>query len=212
MDWYRQAMRLEPELGDPWYYVGLLYEDQGQWLQALDAYDRAYALGHLRQVYHSSPHYRVGMIYQWRLDPRQLESALEAYQAAVQENHFQAEWEAADCHFKLGEILRWQRHDPDEYMAKFQRAVELNPSHLWARILLGLAIYERDKDLAAAKAELLRAVELAPRKKDAYYHLGEIYRQENRVREARGMYEKALEIDPGFEAARERLAALDEGP
>lgn len=42
---------------------------------------------------------------------------------------------------------------------------------------LGIAIYERDKDATTAEAELLKALELAPRAKWAYYHLGEIYRQ-----------------------------------
>jgi tetratricopeptide (TPR) repeat protein len=206
--WYERAARLEPGLGDPWYYVGLLREDQQQWMQALEAYERALAIGRFQQVGRSSPHYRTGVIYQWRLEPGQTDTALAAYEAAIEAGDFSADWEAADCHYKRGEVLRRQKADVDEYMAEFRQAVELNPRHTWAHILLGLAIYERDKDAVMAEAELQQALELAPQNKWAYYHLGEIYRQEGRTDKAAAMYEQALEIDPDLEAAQKRLSAL----
>jgi len=211
MAWYERAMRLEPGLGDPWYYAGLLYENQQQWLQALDAYERATASGCLRQVHRSSPRYRAGIIYQGRLDPRQPESALAAYEAALKPNDFSTVAEAADCHFRRGQVLRSQKADPSEYIAEFQQVVELDPRHTGAHILLGLAIYEQDKDASAAEAELFRALELAPQDRWVYYHLGEIYRQEGRTGEATAMYKQALEIAPDFEEAQKRLATLGDG-
>jgi len=206
--WYERAMRLEPDLGDPWYYAGLLYEAQEQWLEALEAYERAIALDRFRQVGRSSPHYRSGIIHRWRVDPRQPGDALAAHEAALAADDFNSSAEAADCHYQRGEVLRWQKADPSEYVAEFQRAIELNPGHSWAHVLLGVTLYERDQDAAMAAAELLEALELAPQNKLAYYQLGEIYRQERRTDEAAAMYKQALEIDPGFEAAQERLAAL----
>ena len=211
MAWYEQATRLEPGLGDPWYYVGLLYENQKQWLQALDAYQRATASGRLYRLHRSSPRYRAGIIYQGRLDPRQPENALVAYEAALKVGDFSTAAEAADCHYRRGQILRSQKADPSVYVAEFWQAVALNPRHVSAHILLGLAIYEQDKDASAAEAELLRALELAPQNKWVYYHLGEIYRQEERTGEAAAMYKQALEIAPDFEAAQKRLAALGDG-
>ena len=35
---YRRAMQLEPDAGDPWYHLGVLYESQERWQQALNAY------------------------------------------------------------------------------------------------------------------------------------------------------------------------------
>ena len=142
------------------------------------------------------------------MDPRQLEKALAFYEAALAADDFSSKSEAADCHYKRGEVLRWQKADPDEYIAEFQQAIEFDPRHPWAHILLGLSIYERDKDATMAEAELLEALELAPQNKWAYYHLGEIYRQEERTGEAVAMCERALEIDPTFEAAQKRLVAL----
>jgi hypothetical protein len=48
---------------------------------------------------------------------------------------------------------------------------------------------------------------LAPKNKWAYYHWGEIYRQEHRA-EAAQIYQRALDIDPAFERARQRLQSL----
>jgi tetratricopeptide (TPR) repeat protein len=211
MTWYERAMRLEPGLGDPWYYTGLLYENQQQWFEALDAYERATASGCFRQVHRSGPYYHSGIIYQWRLDPRQPENALAAYEAALAADDFSTVTEAADCHYQRGYILRGQKTNPDECIAEFQRVIELNPKHSSAYLLLGIAIYERDKDATKAETELLKALELAPQNKWVRYYLGEIYRQEGRVDEAEAMYEQALEIAPDFEAARKGLQALREG-
>jgi tetratricopeptide (TPR) repeat protein len=208
LEWYGRAARLEPHRGDPWYYAGLAREGMERWEEALAAYERAVAVGSFTGVHRSSPYYRMGVIYQWRLEPRQLDAALAAYESAIETDDFSANWEAADCHYKRGEILFWKGADPDEYIREFQQAIELNPRHDWAHIRLGFAYYARDRDAVRAETEIRQAIALSPRNKWAYYHLGEVYRQEGRTNEARAMYEKALEIDPEFEAAQKRLESL----
>jgi len=208
MAWYERAMRLEPDLGDPWYYVGLLYENQQQWLPALDAYERAVAMKRFVQVHRSSPHYRAGILYQGRLEPRQLEKALAAYEAALDADDFSSRVEATDCHYKRGRILYGQMADPSEYMAEFRRTIELDPGHVWAHILLGVSIYNQHGDITAAEAELLRALELDSQNQWAHYYLGEVYRREGRMDEAAARYQQALTIDPDFEAAQKKLGAL----
>jgi tetratricopeptide (TPR) repeat protein len=211
MAWYERAMRLEPDLGDPWYHVGLLYESQGRWFQALDAYDRAMASGRFRQVGRSSPHYRSGFIYQSRLEPRQRDVALAAYEAAIEADDFNTGEEAANAHHRRGELLWWMGGNPDEYITEYQRAIELNPKHVSAHVLLGVAYYIRYGDVAMAEAEIHQALELSPSNQWAYLRLGNIYYQERRTGEAAAMYERALEIDPDFEAAQERLSELGDG-
>jgi len=208
LEWYRRAMRLEPHRGDPWYYVGLAFEGMGQWEEALAAYERAVAIGSFAGVHRSSPYYRIGLIYQRRLEPRQLDAALAAYEAAIKANDFSNRWEAANCHFDRGVTLVSKGAHPSEYIPEFQKAIELNPWHEWAYVRLGVAYYAWDRDAIAAEAELRQALTLSPRNKWAYYHLGEIYRQEGRMNDARAMYEKALEIDPEFGVARRQLEKL----
>ena len=211
MAWYERAMRLKPDSGDPWYYVGLLYESQGQWLQALDAYDRAIASGHFRQVGRSSPHYRSGFIYESRLEPRQRDAALAAYEVAIEADDFSTDEEAANAHHKRGELLWRMGGDPDAYMAEYQRAIELNPEHASAHVLLGMAYYTRYGDVAMAEDEIYQALELSPRNQWAYLRLGNIYYQEGRMDEAAAAYERALEIDPDLETAQKRLSELRNG-
>jgi len=175
-----------------------------EWEKALRAYERAIETGAFLNVGRSSPHYRMGVIYQWRLEPRQTDAALAAYEAAIETGDFGSNQEAADCHYKRGEILWRKQADPREYTVEFRRAIELNPKHTSAHILLGVAYYTRDKDVTMAEAEIRQALELSPQNKWAYVHLGDIYRQEGRMDEAAVMYKRALEIDPEFEAARQR--------
>jgi len=208
--WYERAVRMGLGLSDSWYYNGLVHEGMEAWEEALSAYERAIGTDAFTNVGQSSPHYRKGVIYQWRLEPRQTDAALTAYEAAIEVGDFSVDWEAADCHHKRGEILWWTGGDPDEYIAEYQRAIELNPNHASAHILLGVAYYIRYKDAAMAEAEIQQAMELSPQNYWVYYHLGEIYCQEGQVDKAAVMYERALEIDPEFEAARQRLQALGE--
>ena len=211
LEWYRRAAKVEPGLGDPWYYMGLAYEGLEEWQAALESYKQAIGMGSFTNVHRSSPQYHLGVIYQWRLNPRQTDAALAAYEAAIKVDDFSADWEAADCHYKRGEVLWWMGSDPNDYIAEYQKAVELNPKHASAHILLGVAYYTRDKDVAMAEAEIRQAIELSPQNQWAYYYLGEVYRQAGRTAEARAMYERALEIDPQFEAAQKRLQALTDG-
>lgn len=208
LTWYQWSERLPRGEGNAWYCRGLLYEDREQWAQALDAYARAVEIGSLEYVPNSSPYYRSGIIVQRRLPAPQLETALAFYDQALQEDEFASAWEKADCHVKRAEILRSQKADPELYIAGFQQAIEIYAEHSGAHTLLGISIYERDKDFAQAEAELLQAIELAPKGKWSYYYLGRIYEQEGLNEQAEQMYARAVEIDAGWTAARERLEAL----
>jgi tetratricopeptide (TPR) repeat protein len=176
MVWFQRAMRLEPDLADPWYYVGLLHEDQEQWHQALAAYEEALALGGFRNVGRSSPNFRMGLIYQRRLDPPLPQAALTAYQASLRVDDFSTQKEAA-----------------------------------WAHARLGQSYYLVEKAAAKAEAEILLALEMAPRDKWLYFVMGDLYRAERQAAEAAAMYQQALEIDPDFEAVQRRLGLLGEG-
>jgi len=203
--WYERAARLEPDLGDPWYRLGILYEGQEEWPLALAAYTRATEFNRYEQVSGSDLHCRLATIYGWRLDPKRPAKARKAYITALELDDFVTPADAAECNYLYGFVQREQGAPPDQYIDEFQRAVELNSKHAWAHMMLGVAIYERDRDAERAQAEILRALELAPENKWAYYHLGEIYRQQERIDEAVAMYQHALQIDPGFEAAQAGL-------
>jgi tetratricopeptide (TPR) repeat protein len=207
---YKRAMQLEPDAGDPWYYLGVLYENQEQWQMALEAYAQAEAMSYLRQVKRSNPAYRAGLIYHQRLGEPDLDQALLSLERALALNDFDSNLDAAHCHYLAGYVLRQQKAQPDSYIAAFQRAIALNPNHAWAHILLGMGFYERDRDVARAEAEILEALEIDPAHQWAFYYLGHIYSAEKLWNAAASMYQEALNIDPDFEAAASRLRAISE--
>ena len=206
--WFERAAEIEPELGDPWYYTGLIYERMEQWEKALEAYARAVEAHAFVAVGRSNLYYRMGLIYQWHLEPRQTDAALTVYETAIEMADFQPLTEVADCHYGRGTILWWRGSDPDKCIVECRRAIELNPKHVSAHILLGVIYYASYKDMAMAESEIHKAIELSPQNKWPYYQLGEIYRQAGRADEAVAMYKQALEIDPEFNVARERLETL----
>lgn len=209
--WSERAVAVEPSLGDTWYDLGLVYEKLDQPGKALYAYERAAEAEFFDQVGRSSPYYRLGVVYQWLMEPSQLGAALTAYEAAIAVDDFTTDLEAANCHHALGEVLWWIHGNPDDYIAASQRAIELNPDQVSARVLLGVAYYIRYQDVAMAEAELRKALALDPHYRWPYFYLGDIYQKSGRSEEAIAMYEQALAVDPSFESAQQRLHALQEG-
>jgi tetratricopeptide (TPR) repeat protein len=209
LEWHERAMSLEPGLGDPWYYVGLVHEEQGLWGQALDAYEHATFISYFYQVHRSSVFYRIGRIYQWELKPQQLDKALAAYEAAIEVSDFNAKWEAAESHYKRGEILWQMGCAPSKYIPEYREAIRLDPNHAWAYVKLGVTYYQDSRNMNLAEDMIRQGLKLSPDHKWAYFHLGEVYYQQGRIEEATAAYERALQIDPDFEQARSKLASLD---
>ncbi len=206
----RRAIELEPEAGDAWYCLGLVYEGQKQWEQALEAYAQAEAKPLLKRVKRSYSPYRMGLIYHQQLDPPDLDRALSSFERALSLDDFDSDLDAAHCHYLVGYVLRQQKAEPDLYMASFERALALNPDHVWAHVLLGMGFYQRDRDVTRAESEILRALEIDPGFKWAYYYLGNMYSGEELWDKASAMYEEALAIDPNFDAAASRLRVVQE--
>lgn len=205
--WYERAMRLEPDLGDPWYYVGLLREGQGDYEGALAAYERALELGRLERVGESMVHCRVGTATTQTAGGSHL-AAVDAFSTGLSADDFTDTAIKAACIFHRGQALEKTGAPPGEFMADYREAIAIDPTHVEAHIMLALALYKHEHNVSEAEANLKRAIELAPSSKWPLYHLAELYRKENRVEEARLAYTRALEIDPRFTAAQERLDSL----
>jgi tetratricopeptide (TPR) repeat protein len=205
--WYGWAERLSAGKGDAWYYRGILYEDRKRWTEALDAYERAMEAS-LLEVPESSLHYRAGVIYLRRLEAPRLETAIDAFEAAIAADDFADNVEAADCHYRLGDALREQRGYSPETAALFREATVIDPAHAWAHLQLGLALYRIRDDADPALESLHRALEQSPGDKWIHFYLAEIYRQEERYGEARQGYLQALAIDAEFDRARRQMEDL----
>lgn len=151
MHWYEQAMAWEPGLGDPWYYVGLLRENQGQWLGAVDAYERAANETDLRAVGRSSPLYRVGTVYQRSVEPSQPEKAQESYEKALATDDFASVSEEAWTHARLGQVYYTLGKRAVRAEDEILEALDLQPNDKWIHVVLG--------DLYRAEGRLTEAIE-----------------------------------------------------
>ncbi|MBI5713654.1 MAG: tetratricopeptide repeat protein [Chloroflexi bacterium] len=206
--WYEFATVMEPDLGDAWHYLGLVYVRTGQVEKSLAAYKRATESKVFRAIGRSSSYCSMGMVFGWSMSPQQLDLALQAFDTAIRLRDFSTDLEAARCHEGRGEVLLWQNANPGEYLIEFQQALELNPDFAYAHLMLGVAYFNRYQDVALAATEIHKAIELDPQDKWIYYHAGVIYQKAGRIDDSIVMFERALVIDPGLEKARQMLATL----
>lgn len=159
--WHERAIRLEPQVGNPWYFVGLLRENQEMWPQALDAYAQAVSAERLVQVGRSSAYYRLASIYQRRLPTPQPERAFAAYQAALEADDFGTAGDAAWTHARLAQLFHSLERDTVAAETEILHALELTPQDPWIYIVLG-DIYRSEDRTAEAAEQYEQALAIDP--------------------------------------------------
>lgn len=106
-------------------------------------------------------------------------------------------------------ISHMQRKIP-ESMQYMQRAIAASPDNVHLYITRGLLRLQDRRELALAHADFDKAVALKPDLASAYFYRGLISHMSGRYAQAKGDYEKALEINPAERRAREGLALLEQ--
>jgi superkiller protein 3 len=209
--WYNRALVIQPGLADAWYALGLAYQQQEQWSDAINAYTAALEAETWQNVQPGDVYYRLGQIYQNAAASQDLEKALEMYAAALDSDAFSSETIRADVHYKRGEIYFWLGRRPSESMAEYRQAIALDPEHYWAHLRLGQALYQTYQDVDRAVVELQLAIDCwpsGPSQKWPYRILGDIYQEAGMTTEAIAAYQEALRFDPQDEQVADKLAAL----
>ena len=97
----------------------------------------------------------------------------------------------------------------EEARTAYERALELDPSHVDAHVNLGRLLHE-DGAPAAAEKHYRAALELDPDHDTAAFNLGVALEDLGRLREAMTAYERAVELDPHNADAHYNLAGLYE--
>ena len=95
-----------------------------------------------------------------------------------------------------GNALRRQGNLP-EAIAKFQKAIELDPKHAPAHLSWGAALGTQGK-LPEAIAKFQKAIELDPNQPDSYTGWGLAFSSQGKLPEAIAKYQKAIELDPKY--------------
>jgi tetratricopeptide (TPR) repeat protein len=203
-----EALGVSEGLVAAWQHLGYTMEDflslgeearkVGMYGEALRWYERSKWL----EPNLGDPWYFAGLTYYMQ---NQQPQALASFETALAKGGFGSTARMADCHYWRGVVLRQLGANPDEYTAELQQAIEIDPQHPAAHVQLAWAFYANAGDATAAESEMLKALDLAPTNKYILYEVGEFYRKEGRTDEAAAMYRRALEVDPAFEIAQERL-------
>jgi len=106
----------------------------------------------------------------------------------------------ADLHLFLGMSLLRLR-DPLAAIRAIKKAIEINPSHVEARTLLGYVELEVRGDADAAVREYRKVIELKAGSAEAYGNLAVALKKRGDLDEAMASLNQALELKPGFAAA-----------
>jgi len=129
-------------------------------------------------------------------------------QAAVEFEHaLRINPDDAEAHFNYGTaFLNHRRFDAAEVHLK--RAVELNPELAIAHKNLGMALLNQKKNDRGLE-HLHTAARLLPTDASLCFNIGVVYAQKGDMERAKTFFEKTLNIDPNFEAARVNLNKIE---
>ncbi len=114
--------------------------------------------------------------------------------------------EYADLHYHCSCIYH-RLGKSDEAIRESEHAVDINPRYVSALIHLAGLYSRTDRDQDAID-RLKSAVVHGANYADVHYLLGSLYHKQGLVDQARRHYQRALNINSGFEAAKKALASL----
>jgi tetratricopeptide (TPR) repeat protein len=200
--WYTRAAAVAPDWWVPWYYAGLTYENLEKWDDALESFRQAEIRPDGKEDITGSLNYHIGRILQKYVEPPDLSTALNLYEAALTSDGFIQDWERVGTHYQRGNILRQQGRS-QEAMQEFKWVISADPKHYWGHVWLGVVIWRDDGDFDKAEKYLKQAIALNPEEKMAHRWLGKIYQESGRLTDAADAFQQVLEIDPADEIARQ---------
>ena len=233
--WYEQAAILAPKSGKPWYYMGLVFEQERKWAQALHALNQAIELEpELANSYISLANVLAFGYSQYEQAKAKADEGLRMaagdaeilYQAA---QFFLAvhDIERAEQLFRTAASIRpnnlyiliglgqslFAQERYDEAVEIFEQAEAIQTgdwqdavAHVW----LGRT-YVKSGQLEEALREFEMAAQLHPADSDNFVRLGDAYQLIGEEDKALEAYRQALSVNPVNEWALKRISDLQKG-
>lgn len=112
----------------------------------------------------------------------------------------------AEILFKIAYILQ-SSGDDDEAIKYYKQALELDKENEFIHNAMA-SIYRKNGEFISAKMHLKASLEIEDTNPITYYNFGNLLVDMQHNEEAIVMYEKAIEINPDFDEAKEELAKL----
>ncbi len=202
-DWYRAAVRIDPDNGDNWYRLAQASARTGDAGAADHYYLRALSSPERAEFGRSNILTRLGELGKQK-ESTDWTAVLERFDEAIGQDEYidMADFIAsrmgrAEALEKLGR----QRESLDEYLS----VVRYSPDLYWANVHSGRLTWYVERDAETATAFLRKAIDIDGKPKWAYVSLGLIYTESGRPELAIPLFEKVLTIDPNDVRAREQL-------
>lgn len=187
-----ESRRTDPPVtADTHYAAGLFTEENNQLPQALDLYKAALK----REPKHLPAMYRLGVVH----------SKLKQFPQAVEvwKRYIKLTEGSADAYSNLAYTHELAGQYPEAERA-YQKGIARDGRNVACRVNYGLMLARQDK---INEAILQFQAVLSPA--EVHYNLASIYETKGRNDQARAGYRKAIQLDPQFRDAKERLAALE---
>jgi len=112
----------------------------------------------------------------------------------------------ADVLFKIAYILQ-KSGDNNEAIKYYKEALEIDRDNEYIHNSMA-SIYKQNGEYTSAKLHLQASLEIDNQNPITYYNYGNLYVEMEHQDEAIYMYEKAVELNPDFQEAKEELEKL----
>ena len=207
IEYYQQAIAMQPDLADAYYNLGLARQKQGKWDEAIACYQEArelqpdnreaeVSLANALHVQGKLPSEEQARYAAINLDlgnkhkqAGDVKVAIEYYRQAIT-----MQPDLADAHYNLGLALQ-TKGKWEEAIACYQKARELQPDSIEAEVSLANALYAQGK-LPSEEQVRYATINL---------DLGNKHKQAGDLKIAIKYYRQAIAIQPDLADARENL-------
>ena len=184
---YKEAVRINPDLWETQYNLGLAYYNAGMYQSAIGAYEEAVRIN--PDLWEAQ--YNLGLAY---TDAGMDAEAIGPFKQAARINPGNEQ-----AYLNLGGSYCRLRQYKDGVGA-YKQAVRIKPDDEKAQAALGQAYYDSGMYKEAIEA-YRQAISVKPDFEEAYYMLGSAYGRLNMYSDAIGVYKQAVRIRPDDDRA-----------
>ncbi|MBF0358324.1 MAG: tetratricopeptide repeat protein [Magnetococcales bacterium] len=184
INWYQNALAINPENGVPLSNMGLALHNKGRLDEAVASYQKALAIN----ADNTGTLFNLGNVLK---EQGKLDEAVTTYQKVIS-----IKPDDADAYNNLAITLQ-ELSRLDEAVASYQKALKIKPDYLEALCNLGVAFQEQGK-LEKAVECYQEALKINPEYAEALYNLGNSLKLQGKLAEAASSYQKATLIQPSF--------------
>jgi len=187
IEFYNQAIKLNPRYAKAYNYRGLAYFEKKFYEMAVNDYHKAITL----EPNNANPYNNLGNYYAVKKD---YDRALREYDKAITLS-------PNDARIYSNRGFAYDRKkDPENAMKDYNKALELDPKLAKAYINRG-GLYIEKKELDKALQDFDKAIELDPLYANGYYSRGSLYYQKEEYEKALKDFNRAIELNPNYSLA-----------